>query len=568
MRAYQLKLTIKNTKPPIWRRCIIPGGITFSQLSVILNEVVGWEEQGFFVFDFFHRKRKLWEKEMAADKRFPSTSLWKQKMRCRAEDEVLEASETFVDEFLDTEAWFSYSLENGCDHRVDVEQVINDCPFAYPLVEKYKGLCPKEAGGYNLEEVNQRLKERYTVTYQKEMKNFKTLGELQEEQKKGQYGLEGCLCSKGNGSTALRQQEASIEEKGISLEEALEAYTKADLLSYAKELRLGNVSGLSKRELARRLARELTASETMEKRTGILTDDQIALFEKIAGSAEGFFPKEEQQGDVEVLYDMDYLVRYEDGPVLVPKELKRAYEAINTPDFQKKRQQVVWVAACLRTAADFYGVAPIEVVEQLCKKRPEYMTDEWKLSDTYQAIPEEKNPCCLENGKMIHKLLMRDKLYMSLEKSQGRKDFYIPSVEEIKSYGTHGYCAWEASYQKLKTFFGEDLELSCQETEELLREIGQQLSMGYDLMRVIKSICEEKLVFPNPESMNRFCGLMTEVNNHTRMIVHRGHMPCEIVKKAGTKGNRKVRQNGTKLYPNDPCPCGSGKKYKKCCGKK
>lgn len=24
----------------------------------------------------------------------------------------------------------------------------------------------------------------------------------------------------------------------------------------------------------------------------------------------------------------------------------------------------------------------------------------------------------------------------------------------------------------------------------------------------------------------------------------------------------------TKVYPNDPCPCGSGKKYKKCCGKK
>ncbi len=22
-----------------------------------------------------------------------------------------------------------------------------------------------------------------------------------------------------------------------------------------------------------------------------------------------------------------------------------------------------------------------------------------------------------------------------------------------------------------------------------------------------------------------------------------------------------------KIYPNDPCPCGSGKKYKKCCGK-
>lgn len=26
-------------------------------------------------------------------------------------------------------------------------------------------------------------------------------------------------------------------------------------------------------------------------------------------------------------------------------------------------------------------------------------------------------------------------------------------------------------------------------------------------------------------------------------------------------------RNEVKVYPNDPCPCGSGKKYKKCCGR-
>ena len=28
-----------------------------------------------------------------------------------------------------------------------------------------------------------------------------------------------------------------------------------------------------------------------------------------------------------------------------------------------------------------------------------------------------------------------------------------------------------------------------------------------------------------------------------------------------------VKHETPKIYPNDPCPCGSGKKYKKCCGK-
>jgi len=30
----------------------------------------------------------------------------------------------------------------------------------------------------------------------------------------------------------------------------------------------------------------------------------------------------------------------------------------------------------------------------------------------------------------------------------------------------------------------------------------------------------------------------------------------------------KAVKSERKKYPNDPCPCGSGKKYKKCCGKK
>ena len=28
-----------------------------------------------------------------------------------------------------------------------------------------------------------------------------------------------------------------------------------------------------------------------------------------------------------------------------------------------------------------------------------------------------------------------------------------------------------------------------------------------------------------------------------------------------------MKTESRKVYPNDPCPCGSGKKFKKCCGR-
>ena len=47
----------------------------------------------------------------------------------------------------------------------------------------------------------------------------------------------------------------------------------------------------------------------------------------------------------------------------------------------------------------------------------------------------------------------------------------------------------------------------------------------------------------------------------------------EVAKVTGTNKDEsavrapKKREN-KKVYPNDPCPCGSGKKYKQCCGRK
>ena len=47
----------------------------------------------------------------------------------------------------------------------------------------------------------------------------------------------------------------------------------------------------------------------------------------------------------------------------------------------------------------------------------------------------------------------------------------------------------------------------------------------------------------------------------------------EVAKVTGTNkddsaGKQPVKRAENKIYPNDPCPCGSGKKYKQCCGRK
>ena len=64
------------------------------------------------------------------------------------------------------------------------------------------------------------------------------------------------------------------------------------------------------------------------------------------------------------------------------------------------------------------------------------------------------------------------------------------------------------------------------------------VSLAFDKEKLYKNMVEEKIF-----SEEKLKQLYTEQ------------------KKSGTV----VKE--TKVYPNDPCPCGSGKKYKKCCGR-
>ena len=69
--------------------------------------------------------------------------------------------------------------------------------------------------------------------------------------------------------------------------------------------------------------------------------------------------------------------------------------------------------------------------------------------------------------------------------------------------------------------------------------------------------------------------IIINLNNNTRMIDLRGNTPNEVAQMKASPGlaggpvmPKMENGSGTKkIYPNDSCPCGSGKKYKKCCGR-
>lgn len=195
MKAYQLKAAIKNHKPAVWRRCMVPGGITYSQLSLILTEVMGREEEADFEFEFYHRKIRFGE------------SGEERQLKPDYSYSVAEASEFYIDELLDTEEWFSFYYGEQLKLRVTIEKRLEknrekdcdkdnekDCdkdawPWIMDVKEVVEEGISKADIRENLRRINENLKKKYTIRYEKP--EYKTRQQIQTEHQKGNFGLVG-----------------------------------------------------------------------------------------------------------------------------------------------------------------------------------------------------------------------------------------------------------------------------------------------------------------------------------------------------------------------------------------
>ncbi len=109
------------------------------------------------------------------------------------------------------------------------------------------------------------------------------------------------------------------------------------------------------------------------------------------------------------------------------------------------------------------------------------------------------------------------------------------------------------------------------------------ISAGVEVQKILRLLEELDIHCKSKRQITRIMDVLLPLWNNTRMIVHRGFTPLEMSEMEGTviapesipaskiqKDNvidlQKAKKS--KIYPNDPCPCGSGKKYKNCCKNK
>ena len=82
----------------------------------------------------------------------------------------------------------------------------------------------------------------------------------------------------------------------------------------------------------------------------------------------------------------------------------------------------------------------------------------------------------------------------------------------------------------------------------------------------INGFADEPMVDDEPEKVSEPAATDESENRYAEPIA----LSAEELKKAykeQTERAKVVKRAEKKVQPNDPCPCGSGRKYKMCCGR-
>ncbi len=275
---------------------------------------------------------------------------------------------------------------------------------------------------------------------------------------------------------------------------------------------------------------------------------------------------------------------YKDGncSFAVMKEVRSVIMSIEKPEIEKQMEAVFGVRCMVNVCLGLYGVFKLEQIRNVYKAA--VGTDGMEETDTFvnfdksmeKILPyfEEQGLFWSDRGYLVSPYLQDREEYRELLRNR-QNEYYIPDEHIIQSYSLGKILEKNEEYEAVFKLLSKEIK-DCSQAEEMLEEIsGSVASEDWDLPQVINCLYEWDVIFDNYKSAEKMTSALSEWLYGIRRWSECGYSRREKNKEninlqyiAYANKGETEKKIAKKLYPNDPCPCGSGKKYKKCCGRK
>ncbi len=151
----ELDITLKNSKPKIWRRVHIPADLTFHELHYVIQFAMGWTHSHLHQFEVGKRQEYI---------RPPREEDW--------DEEATDSRETKISKHLAAakdKITYEYDFGDGWDHEILIKKVLQADPKQhYPMLVAGERACPPEdcGGVWGYADMLEKLKKPGTAEYE------------------------------------------------------------------------------------------------------------------------------------------------------------------------------------------------------------------------------------------------------------------------------------------------------------------------------------------------------------------------------------------------------------------
>lgn len=216
-----------------------------------------------------------------------------------------------------------------------------------------------------------------------------------------------------------------------------------------------------------------------------------------------------------------------------------------------------------------YGIVAFEKVVEIYNMQNKTKWTLEKAIETFQENEEvlEKNFVYPYRGYLVHETVLEENNFEELVQTQQAKPFYIPEQDELLQYTNEYYVEDTKEYEALelylfRNFFKDDRN----KAKMVAEDIQGQCQFYYSLDDSLKLLEERGVTFKQVNQYEEVVQLIVTLRNTTRLRENNGFTPTELFSHFSNIPLASLGEPiGRKVGRNEPCPCGSGKKYKKCC---
>lgn len=335
----------------------------------------------------------------------------------------------------------------------------------------------------------------------------------------------------------------------------LEAYNMNDLKRLAKTISVKNYSTFKKDDLIKEIIKQQKNAETASYAYKYIDEDSFNTWKKsVTDNKEKRYSLEEIFG----LYIMGYAFEdtEQEDNFFLTDTIVDLYKEVDTAENREERLEVQRRLNLIRAALHLYGIVSFEQLIHLFKK---YYDEDVTAKEIIDFL--EWSPYDISIDEDNAQIVIDDMNYAQYEmvkKLQGDRPYYEPEFGKFIKFSNPNYIDESSNHRKLREWIEKNVNVPRSKHESIYISLLQLIMRGEKQDEIVQYLMSLDVEFSNVNDQRDFFDNIAGIVENTRHFKFRGHKESELKTKTIVKE--------VKVGRNDPCPCGSGKKYKKCCG--